>query len=228
MSSSVKENHYAERITWLRAAVLGANDGIISVSSLILGVAAASSDQSHLILTGVAGMVSGAMSMAAGEYVSVSSQADLEKAEIARERKELSTMPEQELQEMSDIYIARGVAPDLAREVVRQMSAKDALGLHAREELGISEITIARPLQAATASAIAFSIGAAFPLLTIMILPTHIFVAGSSAICIITLGLMGALAAYIGGAHPLRPALRVMFWGAMAMLFTSLIGSLFE
>ena len=228
MNETLEKDHYTGRITWLRAAVLGANDGIISVSSLILGVAAASSDKNHLILTGVAGLVSGALSMAAGEYVSVSSQADLEKAEIDRERKELSAMPEQELQEMSDIYIARGVAPDLAREVVRQMSDKDALGLHAREELGISDITIARPLQAATASAIAFSVGAAFPLLTIMLLPENIFAIGSSTICIITLGLMGALAAYIGGAHPLKPALRVMFWGAVAMLFTSMIGSLFE
>ena len=228
MIPSAKQPHYAERVTWLRAAVLGANDGIISVSSLILGVAAASSDKNHLLLTGVAGLVAGALSMAAGEYVSVSSQADLEKAEVDRERKELLDMPEQELQEMADIYVARGVTPDLAREVVTQMSAKDALGLHVREELGISELTSARPFQAAMASAIAFSVGAAFPLLTIMFLPPDIFVIGSSTICIITLGLTGALAAYVGGAHPLKPALRVMFWGAIAMFFTSLIGSLFE
>lgn len=221
------ERHYISRTGWLRAAVLGANDGIISVSSLVIGVAAASADTQGLLVTGVAGLVAGAMSMAAGEYVSVSSQSDLENADLAREKKELAETPEFELQELTDIYVGRGVEQNLAREVARQMMAEDAIGVHAREELGISDLTAARPLQAALASAAAFSVGAAFPLLSILFLPHDIFAPASSALCLALLGLLGAAAARIGGAPPLKPALRIMFWGAAAMGFTALIGSFF-
>ena len=221
------ERHYISRTGWLRAAVLGANDGIISVSSLVIGVAAASADTQGLLVTGVAGLVAGAMSMAAGEYVSVSSQSDLENADLAREKKELAETPEFELQELTDIYVGRGVEQNLAREVARQMMAEDAIGVHAREELGISDLTAARPLQAALASAAAFSVGAAFPLLSILFLPHDIFAPASSALCLVLLGLLGAAAARIGGAPPLKPALRIMFWGAAAMGFTALIGSFF-
>jgi len=180
-----------------------------------------------LLVTGVAGLVAGAMSMAAGEYVSVKSQSDLENADLAREKKELAETPEFELQELTDIYIQRGVEPDLARKVAKQMTAKDALGVHAREELGISDLTTAKPLQAALASAGAFSGGAAFPLLFILFLPEAVFVPAASVLCIALLGLLGAVAAYAGGALPLKPALRIMFWGAAAMGFTALIGSFF-
>lgn len=221
------ELHYMSRAGWLRAAVLGANDGIISVSSLVIGVAAASADTNDLLIAGIAGLVAGAMSMAAGEYVSVSSQADLENADLAREQKELIEAPEFELQELADIYVGRGVEPTLAREIAKQMMAKDALGVHAREELGISELTTARPLQAALASAGAFSLGAALPVLSILLLPQDIFVPASSALSVLLLGLLGALAARVGGAPPLKPALRIMFWGAAAMGCTALIGSFF-
>lgn len=221
------ERHYVSRTGWLRAAVLGANDGIISVSSLVIGVASASADTKGLLIAGVAGLVAGAMSMAAGEYVSVSSQADLENADLAREQKELIETPEFELQELADIYVGRGVEPTLACEIARQMMVKDALGIHAREELGISDLTTARPLQAALASAGAFSLGAAIPVLSILFLPQDIFVPASSALSVLLLGLLGALAARVGGAPPLKPALRIMFWGAAAMGFTALIGSFF-
>lgn len=221
------EFHYMSRAGWLRAAVLGANDGIISVSSLVIGVASASADTNDLLIAGIAGLVAGAMSMAAGEYVSVSSQADLENADLAREQKELIEAPEFELQELADIYVGRGVEPTLAREIAKQMMAKDALGVHAREELGISELTTARPLQAALASAGAFSLGAALPVLSILLLPQDIFVPASSALSVLLLGLLGALAARVGGAPPLKPALRIMFWGAAAMGCTALIGSFF-
>ncbi len=222
------ERHYVSRTGWLRAAVLGANDGIISVSSLVIGVAAASVDTKGLLVAGVAALVAGAMSMAAGEYVSVSSQSDLENADLAREKRELAETPEFELQELTDIYIDRGVEPALAREVSTQMMAKDAIGTHAREELGISALTAAKPLQAALASAAAFSAGAAFPVLSILVLPPDIFVPASSALCILLLGILGAAAARIGGVAPLKPALRVMFWGAAAMGFTALVGMLFD
>lgn len=221
------ERHYVSRTGWLRAAVLGANDGIISVSSLVIGVAAASMDVRALLVTGVAGLVAGAMSMAAGEYVSVKSQSDLENADLAREKKELAETPEFELQELTDIYIERGVAPELAREVAKQMMAKDALGVHAREELGISDLTTAKPIQAALASAAAFSGGAIFPLLFILFLPEAIFVPAASVLCVALLGILGAVAAYAGGAPALWPTLRIMFWGAAAMGFTALIGSFF-
>jgi len=222
------EHHYISRSGWLRAAVLGANDGIISVSSLVIGVAAASGDARAILVAGVAGLVAGAMSMAAGEYVSVCSQSDLEKADLARERHELTVNPDFELQELTDIYIERGVSPELAREVSLQLTAKDALATHAREELGISHLTTARPLQAAMASAAAFSCGAAFPLLSVILIPQEIFVYGVSAVTILLLGMLGAVSGFIGGAHPLRPALRIMFWGAAAMAITALIGSFFD
>lgn len=221
------ERHYINRAGWLRAAVLGANDGIISVSSLMMGMAAASIDTKGLMIAGVAGLVSGAMSMAAGEYVSVSSQSDLENAELEREKKELADNPEFELQELTDIYISRGLKPDLAREVARQLSEKDALAAHARDELGMSALSEARPLQAAVASAAAFSGGAAFPVLSVLFLPQALFIPAASVLSIALLGVLGAIAAHIGGAPPLKPALRVMFWGAVAMALTALIGSLF-
>jgi VIT1/CCC1 family predicted Fe2+/Mn2+ transporter len=219
------ERHYVSRTGWLRSAVLGANDGIISVSSLVIGVASADSNQ--ILLIGVAGLVAGAMPMAAGEYVSVSSQSDLENADLMRERKELVETPEFELQELSDIYVDRGVEPNLAREVSKQMMAKDALAVHAREELGISELTAAKPLQAALASASSFSFGAAIPVLSILLLPRNIFVPASSILCILLLGILRAIAARVGGAPMLKPALRVMFWGAAAMAFTALVGGFF-
>jgi VIT1/CCC1 family predicted Fe2+/Mn2+ transporter len=221
------ERHYVRRTGWLRAAVLGANDGIISVSSLVIGVASAAAGDKEILVAGVAGLVAGALSMAAGEYVSVSSQADLENADLARERKELVEIPEDELQELADIYVDRGVDPDLAREVSKQMMAKDALATHAREELGISELTTAKPLQASLASAASFSLGAAIPVLSILFLPKDIFIPASSALCILLLGCLGAFAAKTGGAPVLKPALRVMFWGAVAMGFTALVGNLF-
>lgn len=223
------ERHYVTRTGWLRASVLGANDGIISVSSLVIGVAAASAvDMKGLMMTGVAGLVAGAMSMAAGEYVSVKSQSDLENADLTREKRELTETPELELQELTDIYIERGVTPEVASEVAKQLTTKDALAVHAREELGISNLTTAKPLQAAIASAAAFSGGATFPLLFIIVLPESFFVPAASALCIALLGLLGAVAAYTGGAAPLKPALRIMFWGAAAMGFTFLIGSFFS
>jgi VIT1/CCC1 family predicted Fe2+/Mn2+ transporter len=218
------EGHYAGRAGWLRAAVLGANDGIISVSSLVVGVASAAAATEDVLLAGVAGLAAGAMSMAAGEYVSVSSQSDLEQADLTRERKELLEMPEAELQELTNIYIDRGVEAGLAREISAQMMKKDALGIHAREELGITDLTTARPLQAAAASAAAFSLGAAFPVASILIIPPAWFSLASSALCVVLLGLLGALAAKMGGAPLLKPTARVMFWGAVAMGVTALIG----
>ncbi len=220
-----REKHFTERTGWLRAAVLGANDGIISISSLMVGVASAS-DQNATLLAGIAGLIAGAMSMAAGEYVSVSSQYDLEQADLAREKRELKDIPEEELQELTDIYIARGVESSLAREVCAQMMKKDALGVHAREELGITDMTAAKPFQAAIASAVSFSLGGAVPLLSIFVVPVAHFVLGTSALCVLLLGILGAIAARAGGAPPLKPALRVMFWGAMGMGLSSLIGSL--
>lgn len=222
-----EEKHYVSRTSWLRAAVLGANDGIISVSSLVIGVAAAAVGPKEILIAGVAGLVSGAMSMAAGEYVSVSSQADLENADLAREKKELIETPDTELDELAEIYVYRGVEDKLAHEVAKQMMAKNALEAHARDELGITEITIARPLQAAVASAISFSCGALVPVLSILIFPQEIFVYAASSISILLLGILGAVAAKIGGASILRPIVRIMFWGAAAMVFTALIGSMF-
>lgn len=222
-----EEHHYVSRTSWLRAAVLGANDGIISVSSLVIGVAAAAVGPKEILIAGVAGLVSGAMSMAAGEYVSVSSQYDLEQADLSREALELQQTPEIETEELAEIYIERGVDAELAHKVAKQMMAKNALEAHARDELGINEITIARPLQAAVASAISFSCGAFVPVFSIYIFAVEYFVSAVSILSIMLLGILGAVAAKIGGAPILRAVLRITFWGAAAMGFTALIGSMF-
>jgi len=221
------EIHYAERIGWLRAAVLGANDGIVSTASLVVGVAAAQTAHSGVLVAGVAGLVAGAMSMAAGEYVSVSSQADTEKADLARESKELKTDWAAEHAELAGIYVKRGLEPQLAGQVAEQFMAKDALAAHARDELGLSETHSARPIQAAMASAATFAVGAALPLLITLISPLTMvipFVVGSS---LIFLALMGGLAAWMGGAKLLVGTVRVTFWGALAMGLTAAVGALF-
>ena len=204
-----RETHLVERIGWLRAAVLGANDGIISTASLILGVAAAAAAKSDILLAGVAGLVAGAMSMAAGEYVSVSSQSDTEQADLARERRELSEDPEFEKEELAQIYVARGVEPQLARQVALQLMAKDALGAHARDELGISEITTARPIQAALTSAATFSVGAAAPLVLVLLSPSTLLIPIVSAGSLLFLAFLGFLGAKTGGAEILKPIVRV-------------------
>jgi VIT1/CCC1 family predicted Fe2+/Mn2+ transporter len=220
------ETHLAARIGWLRAAVLGANDGIISTASLIVGVAAATPDRTAMLIAGFAGLVAGAMSMAAGEYVSVSSQADTEKADLARETRELKEQPEFELNELADIYVARGVEKPLALEVAKQLMAKDALGVHAREELGITEITSAQPVLAAVTSAITFAVGAAAPLLLAIFAPLSQILWIISGGTLVFLAALGALGAYAGGANLLKGAARVTFWGAVAMAATALIGKL--
>lgn len=220
------ETHLVSRIGWLRAAVLGANDGIISTASLILGVASAAASRSDVLLAGVAGLVAGAMSMAAGEYVSVSSQSDTEKADLARERKELRDDPEFEKEELAQIYAGRGVEIGLAREVAAQLMKKDALGTHARDELGISEVTTARPVQAALASAATFSVGAAAPLILVLMSPTSQILPVVCAGSLTFLALLGAIGARAGGAEAVRPTIRVTFWGAFAMALTAAIGAL--
>lgn len=222
-----RENHLVHRIGWLRAAVLGANDGILSTSSLIVGVAAAASGPSAILLAGIAGLVAGAMSMAAGEYVSVSSQADTENADLDRERAELATDLEAEHQELAQIYEQRGLDKELARQVAEQLMAKDALGAHARDELGISEITTARPIQAALASAATFSIGALMPLLMVLIAPASWLVPAVSVASLAFLALLGAIGAKAGGANVLKATIRMTFWGAMAMAITAGIGAVF-
>jgi VIT1/CCC1 family predicted Fe2+/Mn2+ transporter len=221
------ESHLVARIGWLRAAVLGANDGIISTASLIVGVAAAAATRNDVLIAGVAGLVAGAMSMAAGEYVSVSSQSDTEQADLARERKELRDSPEFELDELAEIYVQRGVEKSLARQVAQQLMAKDALTAHARDELGISEITTARPIQAALASAAMFSVGAAMPLAMVVVSPVNRLVPIVSGASLAFLALLGAIGAKAGGANILRATIRVTFWGALALLFTAGIGRLF-
>ncbi|ARN81171.1 VIT1/CCC1 transporter family protein [Methylocystis bryophila] len=221
------EDHLVSRIGWLRAAVLGANDGIVSTASLIVGVAAASAAQSNILIAGVAGLVAGAMSMAAGEYVSVSSQSDTERADLARERKELDENGKFELDELADIYVNRGVDQVLARQVAEQLMSKDALTAHARDELGISEITAARPVQAALTSAASFSVGAAMPLLMVVVSPASGLVPIVSAASLGFLALLGAIGARAGGANALRATVRVTFWGALAMALTAGIGKLF-
>ena len=221
------ERHAVSRIGWLRAAVLGANDGIVSTASLIVGVAAADAGRGGLILTGLAGLVAGAMSMAAGEYVSVSSQADSEAADLARERQELASAPEQELDEMTAIYLARGLTPDLARQVAEQLNGGDALAAHARDELGISEHTQARPVQAALTSAATFSVGAALPLAVVLLAPLPAMIPAVSVAALAFLTLLGWVGARAGGASPWRPMLRVTFWGALALAATALIGKTF-
>jgi vacuolar iron transporter family protein len=221
------ESHLVERIGWLRAAVLGANDGIVSTASLIVGVAAASARQNDILIAAVAGLVAGAMSMAAGEYVSVSSQSDTEHADLARERKELAENIGFERQELADIYIKRGLEPELAKQVAQQLMAKDALGAHARDELGISEVTTARPVQAALTSAATFAAGAAMPLLMVIISPLTYLVPIVSAASLIFLAVLGAVGAKTGGADVVRATARVTFWGALAMLATAGIGKIF-
>lgn len=221
------ESHLVKRIGWLRAAVLGANDGIVSTASLMLGVASASSGQAEILIAGVAGIVAGAMSMAAGEYVSVSSQFDTEQSDLARERKELKDNPEAELNELTQIYVKRGVEESLAREVSVQLMEKDALGAHARDELGLSEITAARPIQAAFAPAASFACGAIMPLLTAILFPGDLLIPAVSLASLIFLGLLGAVGARAGGANIIKATLRVMFWGALAMALTAGIGALF-
>jgi vacuolar iron transporter family protein len=221
-----KENHLVERIGWLRAAVLGANDGIISTASLIVGVAAAATSPGEVLVAGVAGLIAGAMSMAAGEYVSVSSQADTEAADLARERKELADDPKFETNELAQIYVGRGVEPGLARQVAIQLMARDALGAHARDELGISEVVAARPIQAALTSAATFAAGAALPLIAAILSPAHLLAPIVFATSLFFLALLGALGARTGGAAMLKPTLRVAFWGAFAMAVTAGIGAL--
>jgi VIT1/CCC1 family predicted Fe2+/Mn2+ transporter len=221
------ESHLVTRIGWLRAAVLGANDGIVSTASLIVGVAAAAATPNAVLIAGVAGLVAGAMSMAAGEYVSVSSQSDTEHADLARERKELKKNPAFELDELAEIYVKRGVDKALARKVARQLMAKDALGAHARDELGISEVTTARPVQAALTSAASFSVGAAMPLLMVIVSPASSLVPLVSAASLAFLAVLGAIGARAGGANVLRATVRVTFWGALAMALTAGIGKLF-
>lgn len=218
------ERHFTHRIGWLRAAVLGANDGIVSTAALIVGVAAAGSPRKVLLLTGLAGLVAGAMSMAAGEYVSVSSQADTEQADLARERQELKQEPEEELEELTAIYRARGLDEPLARQVAVQLTAHDALAAHARDELGITEVLSARPIQAALASAATFAVGAALPLLIALFVPANVAVVVVSASSLAALAALGALAAGVGGANRLRGALRVVIWSALALALTSGIG----
>ncbi|MEQ1619750.1 MAG: VIT family protein, partial [Terricaulis sp.] len=215
------------RVGWLRAAVLGANDGIVSTASLIVGVAAANASREAVMVAGVAGLVAGAMSMAAGEYVSVSSQSDTEQADLTRERGELASQPEFELEELTQIYSARGVEPALARQVAEQMMAKDALGAHARDELGISDLTRARPIQAALTSALTFAAGAALPLAIAALWPYAQMPVAVSVASLIFLALLGALGARTGGAGMARAALRVTFWGALALALTAGIGALF-
>jgi len=221
------ERHYAERIGWLRAAVLGANDGIVSTASLVVGVAASHAARGDVLIAGVAGLVAGAMSMAAGEYVSVSSQADTEKADLERERRELQDDEEAETIELTEIYVRRGLERTLAREVAVQLMEHDALGAHARDELGFSEVHTARPIQAAVASATTFAAGAALPLLVAWIAPFAVMaptVAGSS---LLFLAVMGGMAARAGGAKIVTGAGRVTFWGAFAMAVTAAVGSMF-
>ena len=221
------EHHLVGRIGWMRAAVLGANDGIISTASLVVGVASAAATQSDVLIAGVAGLGAGAMSMAAGEYVSVSSQSDTEQADLARERKEQDENPEFELDELAAIYVERGVDQRLARQVAQQLMAKDALGAHARDELGMSEITTARPVQAALTSAAMFSTGAAMPLLMAAISPANVLIPIVSAASLGFLALLGAIGARAGGANVLRATVRVTFWGALALAITAGIGKVF-
>lgn len=227
MSRLHSEQHNITRIGWLRAAVLGANDGIVSTASLVVGVAAAAADKPEILLAGSAGLAAGALSMAAGEYVSVSSQSDTEKADLARERKELADQPEFEHKELAAIYRERGLDGALADEVARQLMADDALGAHARDELAISELTTARPLVAALASAATFAVGAALPLVTVILMPRETLVMAVVAASLVFLALLGGLGARAGGAPMLRPVLRVVFWGAAAMAVTAGVGALF-
>lgn len=222
-----RELHRTHRVGWLRAAVLGANDGIVSTASLILGVAAAGVDSKGIMLAGTAGLVAGAMSMAAGEYVSVSSQSDTERADLDRERRELASSPEAEIAELAAIYVERGLQPDLASTVASQLMEHDALAAHARDELGISDALTARPVQAALSSAGTFALGAALPLVIVMLFPVSALLFAVSGGSILFLALLGSLAAQVGGAPVFAAASRVTIWGALAMALTAGIGALF-
>jgi VIT1/CCC1 family predicted Fe2+/Mn2+ transporter len=227
MSQAHSEFHRSNRVGWLRAAVLGANDGTISVASLIVGVAAAGAPHRGVLLTGVAGLVAGTMSMAAGEYVSVQSQADTESADIERERHELERLPERELAELTSIYVSRGLDQPLAQLVAEKLMSGDALGTHARDELGITEALRARPVQAALVSAMSFALGAAVPIAAVLLAPLARVTEVLSATALATLVILGGTAAYAGGASVLRGAMRVAFWGALAMGLTAGVGRLF-
>ena len=227
MRSVHRESHLIERIGWLRAAVLGANDGIISTASLIVGVAAASAGRHEIVVAGVAALAAGAMSMAAGEYVSVSSQSDTEKADLERERAELAADPGAETDELTGIYVGRGLEPGLARQVAIQLMDKDALGAHARDELGISHMTTARPVQAAMASAASFAVGALMPLAMAFVAPRPVLVPVVSAASLAFLAVLGAFSARLGGAGIWKAAIRVAFWGALALAVTAGLGRLF-
>lgn len=222
-----RERHRTQHIGWLRAAVLGANDGIVSTASLVVGVAAADATHSAVLVAGVAGLVAGAMSMAAGEYVSVSSQSDTEKADLDRERGELAADIDHEYKELAAIYVDRGLDPELAKQVAVQLMAKDPLAAHARDELGISEMITARPIQAALTSAVTFAVGAALPLLTVVISPVAYLIPVVAGTSLVFLALLGTLAAYTGGAPIVTGAARVTFWGAIAMTLTAGVGHLF-
>ena len=222
-----RELHRNDRIGWLRAAVLGANDGIVSTASLMIGVAAASAGRDQLLIAGVAGLVAGAMSMAAGEYVSVSSQSDIEQSDLARERVELQVQPAAELRELASIYRGRGLTTELAEEVARQLTAHDALGAHARDELGMTATSTARPLQAALASAASFTAGAALPLLTALLTPASYLVLVMGGTSLLFLVALGVLAARTGGAPVLKASIRIAFWGVLAMAISAGVGRLF-
>ena len=224
MTKGPLESHRIERIGWLRAAVLGANDGIISTASLMIGVAAAASGRRDIVVAGVAGLMAGAVSMAAGEYVSVSSQSDSERAELQRERRELAADPDAEQRELADIYVKRGLSAQLAATVAAQLMSRDALAAHARDELGLNEALSARPIQAGLASAASFAVGAALPLLTAVLAPARYVGALTGGMSLVLLFGLGALSASIGGAPPLYAALRVTFWGALAMGLTAAVG----
>jgi VIT1/CCC1 family predicted Fe2+/Mn2+ transporter len=222
------EKHYTTRSGWLRAAVLGANDGILSTTSLTIGIAAANTGRAAIVLAAAAGLVAGALSMAAGEYVSVSSQADIETADLARERTELATMPDEELKELAAIYEARGLDANLAMQVAIELTAKDALGAHARDELGINEITQAKPLQAAFASAMSFVAGGVLPLIVAITAPLHYMVFWQYGFAIVFLALSAWIAAKAGGSHVVKSIVRICFWGTFAMAVTAFIGYLFN
>lgn len=221
------ERHKNQRIGWLRAAVLGANDGIVSTASLILGVAAAGVTSQNILITGVAGLVAGSMSMAAGEYVSVSSQSDTEKADIEKERLELASQPDHELAELAAIYMSRGLNADTAKTVAAQLMAHDALGAHTRDELGISDTSAAQPVQAAIASAATFAVGAALPLMVVFVSPQPMLSVAVAASSLVFLAALGSLAARAGGSSVMTAAMRVTFWGALAMALTYIVGALF-
>lgn len=221
------ERHKTHRIGWLRAAVLGANDGIVSTASLVLGVAAAGATTNSILVAGVAGLMAGSMSMAAGEYVSVSSQSDTENADIEKERNELATDPVHELEELTMIYVGRGLDKNLARQVATQLTAHDALAAHARDELGISEMLSAKPIQAAFASAATFAVGAALPLLVVLLVPNTLLMWTVAASSLVFLAILGSMAAQAGGASVMTSTIRVTFWGALAMALTAGVGALF-